>query len=98
MGRRFICFLAFSILAVGAAAAQTEDCAHAVLMKLANKHGFRLQTSDANELYCRNVMITGSRIPRTQCGTEAELASYLFQVDYDVFIWSCKEFRRRHAS
>jgi hypothetical protein len=93
MGRRFIYFVAFSILTVGAAAAQPSDCAQA-LMKLANKHGFRLQTSDGNELYCRNVIIVGSHIPRAECGTKAELASYLFQVDNDVSLRSCKEYRR----
>ena len=94
MDRRFICFLAFSILAVGAATAQTADC-HATLMKWASEHGFRLQTSDGNELYCRSVIIVGSRIPYNQCGTEAELASYaLNQVDDDPVYWTCREFRR----
>jgi hypothetical protein len=93
MGKRFICFLAFGILAVGPAAAQTADCAHA-LMKLASKHGFRLQTADGNELYCRSVIIVGSRIPHHECGTEAELASYLFEVDNDVFFWTCKGYWR----
>jgi hypothetical protein len=93
MCRRFICFLAFSILAVGAAAAQTADCTHAAVMKWASEHGFRLLTGDGNELYCRKVFILGSRIPYTECGTEAELASYLFQIGSDVVFWTCKDFR-----
>ena len=93
MGRRFICFLAFSILPVGVAAAQTADCSHA-LLKWASGHGFRLQTSDGNELYCRNVILVGSRIPHTECGTEAELASYVFQVDNNVLSWTCNDYRR----
>ena len=91
MSRRFICVLAFSLLAVGPAAAQTADCDHATLMKWASEHGFRMQTSDGNELYCRNVIITGSRIPHSECGTEAELASYAVQVDNDVLYWACKK-------
>jgi hypothetical protein len=93
MGRRFICFLAFSNLAIGAAAAQSADCAQAVV-KWAGQHGFRLQTSDGNELYCRNVVIVGSRIPHMECGTAAELASYMFQVDNNVLFWTCNEYRR----
>jgi hypothetical protein len=94
MCRRFICFLAFSILAVGAGAAQTADCAHAALMKWADEHGYRLQTADGNELYCRQVFILGSRIPYTECGTEAELASYLFQIGSDVIFLPCNDYRR----
>jgi len=81
-------------LAVGPAAAQKPDCAHVTLMKWANKHGFRLQTSDGNELYCRDVIITGSRIPHTECGSEADVASYAFQVDDDALSWTCKNHRR----
>jgi hypothetical protein len=94
MCRRFICFLAFSVLAVEAGAAQTADCAHAALMKWADEHGFRLQTVDGKELYCSKVFITGSRIPYTECGTEAELASYLFQIGSDVVFLPCNDYRR----
>jgi hypothetical protein len=95
MGRRFFCFLAFGIWAVGAAgaagpAAQTADC-HAKLMKWADKHGFRVQTSDGTELYCRDIIILGSRIPYTECGTEEELASYAFQVDQHILSRTCKD-------
>ena len=91
MCRRFICFLAFSTLAVAAGAAQTADCAHAALIKWASEHGYRLQTADGTELYCRQVFITGSRIPYTECGTEAELATYLFQIGSDVVFLPCNE-------
>jgi hypothetical protein len=91
MYRRFICFLAFSILAVGSGAAQTADCAHAELMRWASEHGYRLQTVDGSELYCRQVFILGSRIPYTECGTEADLASYLFQIGSDVVFLPCRE-------
>jgi hypothetical protein len=93
MGKRFICFLAFSIFAVGAAAAQTADCGHAMLMKWASEHGFQLQTSDGNELYCRKIVTLDSRIPRTQCGTEAELASYMFLQADGALYWTCRESR-----
>ena len=93
MGRRFICFLAFSIWAVGASAAEMPDCSHA-LMKWAGEHGFRLQTIGGNELYCRNVIIVGSRIPHNECGSEAELASYVYQVSNDRVYWACNEHRR----
>jgi hypothetical protein len=89
-----MCLLASTILAVAPAAAQTADCAHATLMKWASEHGFRLQTSEANELYCRSVIITGSRIPHTECGTEAELASYASQVDKDRLFWTCQKQRQ----
>jgi hypothetical protein len=94
MVRRIIFFLAFSALAVGANA-QTVDCAHATLMKWAGEHGFKMQTSDGNELYCRTVVILGSRIPYTECGTEAELAAYAFNqiVDLNLVQWTCPEFR-----
>jgi hypothetical protein len=95
MARQLICFLAISILAVGAATAQSIDCARAALMKWAGEHGFRAQTSDANGMYCRSVVIVGSRIPHTECGTEAELASYVFNqmVDTNVAQWTCGEIR-----
>jgi hypothetical protein len=94
MDRRLISILALSILGVGANA-QTVDCAHATLMKWAGEHGFRVQASDGNELYCRNVVILGSRIPHTECGTEAELRSYVFYqiVDNNLVQWTCPEFR-----
>jgi hypothetical protein len=95
MDKRFICVLAFSIFTIGAAAAQTVDCAHAALMKWASEHGFRLQISDGNELYCRKTIILGSHIPYTECGTEAEVASYAFDrmAGPDLY-WACREFRR----
>jgi hypothetical protein len=94
MGRRLICLLAFCILGIGANA-QTVDCAHATLMKWADEHGFKAQTSDGNELYCRNVIIVGSRIPHTECGTEAELKTYVFNqiVNNNLVQWTCPEFR-----
>jgi hypothetical protein len=86
-----ICCLVFSVWAVGSAAAQAADCPHAMLMKWASQHGFRKQTSDGNEQYCRNVIITGSRIPHYECGSEADLASYAYELDdYDPH-WSCKQ-------
>ena len=95
MDRPLICFLAFSIFAVGAAAAQTADCRHATLVKWASEHDFWLQTSHGNEFYCRKIVITDSRMPRTQCGTEAELASYMLKlVDNGVLYWTCREFLR----
>lgn len=93
MGGRFMRFLAFSVLAVGAAAAQAADCAHDAVMKWVGEHDFRLQTANGGELYCGKIIILGSRIPYTQCGTVAELKSYLLQVDGDVF-WSCREYWR----
>jgi hypothetical protein len=95
MDKRLICFLASSILMVGAATAQTVDCAHATLMKWAGEHGFRVQTSDGNELYCRTTIIVGSRIPHNECGTEAELASYAFNqiVDNNLVQWTCGDYR-----
>ena len=92
MNRRHICLLAFSMLAVGANA-QTVDCAHATLMTWAGEHGFKVQTSDGNELYCRNVIILGSRIPHTECGTEAELTSFAFNqiVNNNQAQWTCGE-------
>jgi hypothetical protein len=94
MNRRILCCLAFSMLAVGAKA-QTVDCAHATLMKWAGEHGFRIQSVDGKELYCRSAMIVGSRIPNTECGTEAELKSYAFSeiVSNNVVQWICPEFR-----
>jgi hypothetical protein len=46
-------------------------------------------------LYCRSVIILGSRIPYTECGTEAELAAYVFNqiVDNNLVQWTCPEFR-----
>jgi hypothetical protein len=93
MGRRFICFLAFSIWTVGASALRAGDCTHDAVMKWVSEHDFRLQTADGSELYCGKVLVLGSRIPYTQCGTEAELKSYLFQIDDDLFS-SCKEYWR----
>jgi hypothetical protein len=92
MCRRFICFLAFSIWAVGPAAAQTADCTHAAVLKWAGEHGFRVLTGDGNEMYCRKVFILGSRIPYTECGTETELALYLFQIGSDVVFSTCRDF------
>jgi hypothetical protein len=94
MNRRLLCFLAFSILAVGANA-QTVECAHATLMTWAREHGFKALTSDGTELYCRSAIITGSRIPHTECGTEAELKSYAFNqiVNNNLVQWTCSESR-----
>ncbi len=94
MARRLICLLAFCISGIGANA-QTVDCAHATLMKWASDHGFRMQPSDGKELYCRNVIIVGSRIPHTECGTETELRSYVFNqiVDNNLVQWTCRAFR-----
>jgi hypothetical protein len=54
-----------------------------------------VQTSGGNELYCRNLVILDSRIPHSQCGTEAELASYAFNqiVNNNLVQWTCPEFR-----
>jgi hypothetical protein len=86
--------LAFCIMGVGANA-QTVDCAHATLMKWAGERGFRVQTLDGNELYCRNVIIVGSRIPHTECGAESELKSVAFNqiVDDNLVQCTCPEFR-----
>jgi hypothetical protein len=94
MGRRFLCLLAFSLLAVGARA-QPVNCEHATLVKWANEHGFKVQTSDGTELYCHSVIIVGSRIPHSECGTEAELRSYVFTqvVDENMIPWTCGELR-----
>jgi hypothetical protein len=94
MLKRHILILAFSILTVGANA-QTVDCTRATLMKWAGEHGFKVQTSDGNELYCRNMIVVGSRIPHTECGTEAELATYAINqiVDDNLAQWKCAEFR-----
>ena len=93
MGRGFICFLAFSILPIEVAAAQTPDCSQ-VLMKWASSQGFRLQTSAGSELYCRDQIFVGSRIPYNQCGTAAELVSYAREVTNDRVYWTCNEYRR----
>jgi len=93
MGKRIICFLAFSNLAVGAAAAQTSDCSQ-TLMRWAGNHGFRLESSNGSALYCRDVIIVGSRIPHHECGTEAELVSYAYEVGNDRVYWACNEHRR----
>lgn len=94
MLKRHILILAFSMMVVGANA-QTVDCSHATLMKWASEHGFKVQTSDGNELYCRSVIILESRTPHTECGTEAELAAYAFNqiVDDSLMQWTCPEFR-----
>ena len=90
MDKRLISFLAFGILAASANA-QTVDCAHATLMKWASEHGFTVQISDGTELYCRGAIIVGSRIPHTECGTEAELAAYAFNqiVNNNAAQWTC---------
>jgi hypothetical protein len=95
MIRRITWFLAFGMLGIGAAAAQTVGCAHATLMQWASEHGFRMQSLDGKELYCRDVIIVGSRIPTIECGTEAELTSYAFNqiVDNNLVQWTCPESR-----
>jgi len=98
MARRFIGFLAFSILTVGTAVAQTLECDRAGLIKWATEHGFERQTSDgkgsdAKELYCRQVVVVGSRLAHTQCGTEADLVNYVFNdEDSGVPYWTCPDF------
>jgi hypothetical protein len=91
MGKRFIFFVALCNFAVGVAAAGTADCSD-ILRKWASDHGFRLESSDGNVLYCRDIDVTGSRIRRRQCGTEAELASYANEIDH--INWACNEYRR----
>jgi hypothetical protein len=93
MAMRIICFFAFSSFAVGAAAAQTSDCSQ-MLMRWAGNHGFRLESSNGSALYCRDAVIVGSRIPHHECGTEADLASYAYEIGNDRFYWACSEYRR----
>jgi hypothetical protein len=93
MDRRLICFLAFSIFGVGVSAAETLDCTQ-TLMKWARAQGFRLETSGGSEMYCRELIIVGSRIPYNQCGTEAEVASYAREVANDRVYPTCTEDRR----
>jgi hypothetical protein len=93
MGKRIICFLAFSHLAVGAASAQTSDCSQ-TLMRWAGNHGFRLENSTGSAQYCRDVIIVGSRIPHHECGTPSELASYALEIGSTRVYWACSEYRR----
>ena len=93
MNGRFICFLAFSIFGVGVSAAEALDCTQ-TLMQWARAQGFRLETSGGSEMYCRDLIIVGSRIPHNQCGTAAELASYAREVADEHVYWACKEYRR----
>jgi hypothetical protein len=91
MGKRFIFFVALCNFAVGVGAAGTADCSD-ILRKWTSDHGFRLESSKGNVLYCRDIVVTGSHIRRRQCGTEAELALYANEIDHINL--ACNEYRR----